>query len=201
MDIRDSNGPGVRKSSTLSAVAQAAELPIWVRRAAVILAAVLVAVVAFILISGGDDNSGSGSKNVVSADAAKVQELAAEQGHPIYWAGPAGAQPIEWTDLPDGRVYVRYLTGGAEIGDPRPQFLTVGTYPVGNGVAALRKADKVPGSRTFSVGGGGIALVNRNGPTSVYLAYPGSKYQIEVFDPVPGRALKLVTSGEIRPVH
>jgi hypothetical protein len=201
MDIRDSKRSRGAKSSTLPAVAQAGESQIWVRRAAVILAAVLVAVVAFILISRGDDNSGSGSKNVVSADAAKVRELAAEQDHPIYWAGPAGAHTVEWTDLPDGRVYLRYLTGGAEIGDPRPQFLTVGTYPVGNGVAALRKADKIPGSRTFSVGGGGIALVNRNGPTSVYLAYPGSKYQIEVFDPDPQRALELVTSEEIRPVH
>ena len=41
---------------------------------------------------------------------------------------------------------------------------------------------------------------NRKTPTSVYVAYPGSKVQIEVFDPDPARALRLVTSGHIQPV-
>ena len=34
----------------------------------------------------------------------------------------------------------------------------------------------------------------------VYLAYAESDLQIEVYDPVPGRALRLVRSGAIRPV-
>ena len=63
----------------------------------------------------------------------------------------------------------------------------------------MKKAAKAPGARTFKVKGGGTALVNENTPTSVYLAYPGSEYQIEVFDPDPARALKLVTSGQIQP--
>jgi hypothetical protein len=170
-----------------------------VRRAAVVVAAALVAVIAYVLISGGNDK-GSG-KQVVAADAAGVRKLAGEQSHTPYWAGPAGAETFEWTDLPDGRIYVRYLTGGAQVGDPRARFLTVGTYPVGNGLTALQKAAKEPGSRTLKVKGRGLALVNRKTPTSVYLAYPGSKDQIEVFDPDPARALKLVTSGQIQPIH
>jgi hypothetical protein len=180
-------------------VPEAPSSNIWVRRAAAIVAAALVAVIAYVLISGGDDNNGS-EKHVVAADAAEVQKLAGEQSHTPYWAGPGGAETFEWTDLPDGRIYVRYLTGGAEVGDPRARFLTVGTYPVGNGVAAVRKAAKQPGSRTLKVKGGGTALVNKNTPTSVYLAYPGSKDQIEVFDPDPAKALELVTSGKIQPV-
>jgi hypothetical protein len=158
-----------------------------------------VAVIAYILISRGDDN-GSGSKEVVGGDAAKIQELAGASGHPVYWAGPTGAQTFEWTVLPDGRTYVRYLTRGAKVEDPRPLFLTVASYPVGNGVAAIHKAAKSPGARTFNVKGGGTALVNGKTPSSVYLAYRGSKYQIEVFDPNPARARKLVTSGKIQPV-
>lgn len=71
---------------------------------------------------------------------------------------------------------------------------------MGDGLAALKKAAKRPGARTFKVQGGGTALVNENTPTSVYLAYGASKYQIEVFDPDPARALKLVTSGKIQPI-
>jgi hypothetical protein len=186
-----------RASSTLAPL-EATRTDLRVRRAAVVVAAVLVGVIAYILINGGNDN-GSG-KHVVATDVAGVQKLASEQNHTPYWAGPGGAQTFEWTDLPDGRIYVRYLTGGAQAGDPRARFLTVGTYPVGNGLAALHKAAKEPGSRTLKVKGGGWALVNRHTPTSVYLAYPGSKDQIEVFDPDPARALKLVTSGRIQPV-
>jgi hypothetical protein len=176
----------------------ASQSQMWIRRGAVAAAALLVAVIAYILISGGDNNDSG--KEVVGGDAAKIQELAADEGHPVYWAGPTGAQTFEWTSLPDGKVYVRYLTGGAQLQDPRPRFLTVGTYPVGNGVAAIKNAAKGPDYLTFNVKGGGIGLINKKGAQSVYLAYPGSKYQIEVFDPNPARARQLVTSGKIQPV-
>jgi hypothetical protein len=169
------------------------------RRGAVLVAAVIVAVVAYALIRGKDDNDKSG-KQVLATNAAGVQKLASDQSETPYWAGPGGAQTFEWTSTSDGRIYVRYLTGGAKAGDPRARFLTVGTYPVGDGIATLRKAARQPGARTLNVKGGGLALVNRKTPTSVYVAYPGSKVQIEVFDPDPARALRLVTSGHIQPV-
>jgi hypothetical protein len=179
---------------------QEASSTLWVRRGAVIAAAVLVAVLAYILLRGGDDDGSK--KNVVAADAAEVQKLAAEQEHTPYWAGPGGAQTFEWTDTSDGRVFVRYLTGGAQINDQRPNFLTVGTYPVpgGDGLAAVKQAAKQPGAKTFRVKGGALGLVNEKKPTSVYLAYPGSPDQIEVYDPDPAEALKLVTSGQIQPI-
>jgi hypothetical protein len=38
-------------------------------------------------------------------------------------------------------------------------------------------------------------------PTSVYLAWPGSRYEVEVFDPSPKHALDLVLSGAIVPIR
>ena len=172
---------------------------VWIRRGAVIAAALVVAIVAFILISGGDDD-GSGNGEAIEADAAKIQELAADTGHPVYWAGPTGADKFEWTEAADGKIYIRYLTGNAEAGDPRPLFLTVATYPVGNGKAAIAKAAKTPGNRTVDVPGGGTALISEGGSTSTYVAYPDSPYQIEVFDPDPARATDIVKSGRIQPV-
>lgn len=186
------------QTSTLRAEAQLTRSNIWVRWAAVFAAVVLVAAIAYLLIRGGD---GSASGKPEAVDAARLSDLAGDTGHPVYWAGPRHSRSYEWTELADDRIYVRYLTGGASAGDPRRRFLTIGTYPVGNGRAALHKADRNPGSRTLKVDGGGVALVNRNKPTSVYLAYSGSPYEIEVFDPNPETALRLVTSGKIQPLH
>ena len=49
--------------------------------------------------------------------------------------------------------------------------------------------------------GGGLAFVDRKHPTSVYIAYPSSNLEIEVYDPSAGRARHLVTSGQIAPVR
>jgi hypothetical protein len=170
-----------------------------VRRGAVIAAALVVAVVAFILISGGDDDN-SGSGQPIGADAEKIQELAADVGHPVYWAGPTGADQFEWTESADGKVYIRYLTDNADPGDPRPLYLTIATYPVGGGVQAVRKAGQIEGNHTIKLPGGATGLVSDDPSTSVYLAYPGSPYQIEVFNPDPAKALSLVKSGRIQPV-
>jgi hypothetical protein len=48
---------------------------------------------------------------------------------------------------------------------------------------------------------GGLALVDADRPSSVYLAYEGQPYQVEVYDPSPDRALELVTSGAVQPVR
>ena len=50
------------------------------------------------------------------------------------------------------------------------------------------------------VTGGGIAFYSKSAPTSVYVAYPGSNVQIEVYDPSAAQAAQLVTSGKIVPV-
>ena len=50
-------------------------------------------------------------------------------GHDVYGvAAPAGTRP-EVTRSSTGEVWVRYLGGDAKLGDPRADYLTVGTYP------------------------------------------------------------------------
>jgi hypothetical protein len=185
-------------SSAPQAVEAGSDSQIWVRRGAVVLAALLVAAIAFFVIKGlGGGSSSSGKPQAV--DASKLSDLAGGAGHPVYWAGPRSSDVYEWTELSDGRAYIRYLTPGVQAGDPRPRFLTIGTYPVGNGPRAIRKADRYPGNRTIKIAGGGTALVNSNS-RSIYLAYPASPYQIEIFDPDQSTALRLVTTGKIQPV-
>ena len=79
-------------------------------------------------------------------------------------------------------------------------YTTVGSYPLRDPVAAVKRIATQTRRRAFSVTHGGIAVVNGSHPTSVYIGFPGSKYQVEVFDPSATRARQLVSSGLVAPV-
>jgi len=166
------------------------------------IAVVAVVAVAVALIAGGsDDDSSSASSeaaSIVSLD--ELREASGSADNPIYWAGPQDGAELELSHSEGGRTYVRYLTDGARAGDPSNEFLTVGTYPFPDAAAALRKLSKEPGGILASAPGGGVVYFNRERPENVYLAFPGSSLQVEVFDPNAKRALGLVASGLIVPI-
>jgi hypothetical protein len=72
---------------------------------------------------------------------------------------------------------------------------------VANATGVLKGLAKQSGEKTLSVPGGGIAVYGASTPTNVYVAYPGSNLQIEVYDPSAERAQQLVTSGQVVAVH
>jgi hypothetical protein len=151
------------------------------------------------LVDDGDDSSGGpGAAEIVSADS--LPDAVAGAGTPVYWAGEQSGTELELSRPEAGRTYVRYLTGGAEAGDPRANFLTVGTYVHADSVAALRRQGQQPGGVIATAPGKAVVYFNRDQPHSVYLAYPGVDVEIEVFDPNFTRALQLVNSGQIVPV-
>jgi hypothetical protein len=174
--------------------------------AVIAVAAVAAFLVWFFAIRDTDDNGGSNqpAQNTVGPVAASesdISDLAAKDDQPIFWAGD---QPrttdVELTQTSDGNVYVRYLTGNAPIDTPKPSYLTVGTYPFKDAFHALRVIAKRPGAITRDVANGGLAVTNKNSPTSVYLAFQDQDFQVEVYDPDPKKALDLVTSGDVQPV-
>jgi hypothetical protein len=173
------------------------------RLGALIAGAIVVALVAWLIFhdSGGGSDESAKPGEPRAATAASLRESAAKLGSPIYWAGPQNDSELEVTESEGGeRVYVRYLTGDAEIGDPRPDFLTVGTYAFEDPVKALRRQSKQPGGELSTAPGGATVYVNSGRPQSVYLAYPGVEVEIEVYDPDPKTARDLVASGQIVPV-
>jgi hypothetical protein len=160
----------------------------------------IAAVLLMIWLVSDDDSSESapGAAEVVGVDA--LEEALRGTGTPVYWAGEQPGTEIELSRPEAGRTYIRYLTDGAEAGDPRADFLTVGTYVRADPVAALRHQGKEPGGVLGTAPGQAVVYFSRNDPKSVYLAYPGVDVQIEVFDPSFTRALQLVNSGQIVPV-
>jgi hypothetical protein len=128
---------------------------------------------------------------------AQLQAHARALGHPIYWAGPQRGRTYELSETSNGNVFVRYLPRGVKPGSSRP-YLTVATYPFAAAFAALEQT--VKGAAPIKLAHGGIGIVDAADAKSIHIAFPRSDYEIEVFDPSPRAARRLVASGAVAPV-
>jgi hypothetical protein len=175
-----------------------------VRVGAVVAVALLIGFVVWLLVRG-DNGSGTGSTGTafgpVAATQGDLRSRSIDEGHPIYWAGPKSDTTYELTRTSNGRIFIRYLPTGVPVGVDKADYTIVGTYPVPNATGVLEGLAKKSGEHKLSVPGGGIAVYSTAQPTNVYVAYPGSNLQIEVFDPSADRARRIVTSGQVAPVH
>jgi hypothetical protein len=170
----------------------------------VVLAIAAVALLVWLLAirsDGGEPAAvvqpGGGPAGATQAD---LVSLSQELRQPIYWAGTMPGTRLEITESSNTSTYLRYLTEDAPIGDPSPDFLTVGTYPTLDAYGSLRSYATRENADTTRIANGGLAMIVPGSPTSVYFAYPNEDVQIEVYDPKPRRALGLVKSGVVRPV-
>ena len=170
-----------------------------VRIGAIIAAAVAVFLVVWLVLSSREGSSGRAVPTAASV--AELREIAGKTDHSVYWAGARPGYTYEVTRTDSGSVYVRYLPQGTNIGDPRPRFLTVATYPQRNGFGAVTESAKERGSVKRELQDGGLAIHNRRRPTSAFFSYPHARYQVEVYDPTPGRALTLVSSERVVPLR
>jgi hypothetical protein len=163
----------------------------------------MLVLIALVLAAQGGDGGDKAQAIDTSPHFVEVADLAALEAslaHPLYWAGERQGDKLEITQEASGNLYLRYLPPGTGAGDPSAGFLTIGTYPVPDAVGALRRTAAKSGATLQQAVGGAAVLANPSSQGSVYLAYPGSDLQIEVYDPAPGRALELIRSGAIRPV-
>ena len=156
--------------------------------------------VGWMVMNRSDDAPPARGSGASAASESELKAFAKSVSHPIYWAGPKDGYTYELTQTTNGLVYVRYLPEGTDVGDPRSQFLTVGTYPRAGAFAELQRAAKAKGAVSLKVGEDGLAVFSQSRPTSVYLGYPDAKYQVEVFHPSPDEARRLALSGAIVPV-
>ena len=64
----------------------------------------------------------------------------------------------------------------------------------------LERASQRPGATTAQAPNGGFVVTNQKTATSVYVAYPDSDVEIEIYDPSPQRAMAIATSGTLTPL-
>lgn len=177
-----------------------------VRLGAVIALAIAAGLVAWLVFR--DNGSSSTSRTTPTTTAGTAKPLAVSEkgmrtiaglGVPIYWAGARSGSTYEMTKTTDDRVLIRYLPAGTKVG-ASGTFLTVGTYPMKNAFTITSGLARGSGAVAIPIGHGAVAFYSKKTPTNVYVAYPGSNYQIEVYDPTTRAAQQLVFSGQIVPV-
>lgn len=144
--------------------------------------------------STGDHSTSQGPVAMTQSElAAKSTAL----GAPIYWAGPVEGNTYEFIRTAQGFLYVRYLPPGALPGTRGGAFRIVATYPLARAFSVLKeRAD----GKIVSGPDGSIIVVKANDPKEVVLAFPNVDYEVEIYDPSPGKALAVAQSGMIRPV-
>lgn len=170
-----------------------------------VLALLVVAVVVFtavLLLRGhGTDQTALPSVGTpASVSESQLKALAAQSDQPIYWAGPKQGA-YELTRTTDGRVYVRYLSSADQVGDRTPSHLTIGTYPTKQAFTTIKRAATRAGGVSVKIENGGLLVFNDSTPKSVYFSYPKSSYEVEVYDPSPFQARKLVLGGSIEQIR
>lgn len=140
----------------------------------------------------------SGEARIVAED--ELSGLPAEVDHEVFWAGSLSGTELEFSADDAGNVHLRYLTDGADAGDPSQSFLNIGSYPFDGAYEATRKLANSPGVVKVTEHGG-VGFYDPSNPYSVIIDwddYPD--LQVEVYDPVKNRALEVVRSGDIVPV-
>jgi hypothetical protein len=172
-----------------------------IRLGAVIAMAVAAALVLWLVLKDdGNDNKAATSSGAVAASPQELRAVPDSVNHPVYWAGRRAGYTYELSKTARG-VYVRYLPQGVAVGDPKPRYLTIASYPYKNAYATLNKAAGKKGALSKRLPGGGVAVTSTTQPKSVYVAFPSADLQVEVYDPSAQRARKLAFSGRIVPVR
>jgi hypothetical protein len=139
------------------------------------------------------------ASGITAASVAALNALPAHLGHPVYWEGAKPGVKYELTLTTTGAVFVRYLPSSARL-RANVRYPFVASLPVANAFAATSRVAARSTSVRVPVPGGGVALYGRSLPTNVYVAFPGSNYQVELFDPSPARARAVVSAGLVRPL-
>ena len=161
-----------------------------------------IVVVLFVVLKNNDDGNSepAATNGAEGVSVSQLRSVASSVDHPVYWAGARPGKRYELTITDQGNIFVRYLDPDTPVGSRSVASLTIGTYPVADAYAATKNVADQPGSKTGETPDGGFVVTNSNNPNSVYIAYPGSDHQIEVYDPDPKTAFSLAESGAVVPI-
>jgi hypothetical protein len=127
-----------------------------------------------------------------------LKQKVATLSSPVYWIGSQSGVTYEYTRNPNGNVYLRYLPKGVAVG-ASGTYPTIGTYPMAKAFATTKSAGGQAGATRVPLAGA-QAFYTKAKPTSVYVAFTGSNYQIEVFNPVAAQAVAAVKARLLKPV-
>lgn len=111
-----------------------------------------------------------------------------------YWAGPMAGALYTFNHLDSGQNFVRYLPNGKGLADVQQTYRIVATYQDPKAYQTMQAAGKLATGVSITNPDGSLVYYAKATPTHVYLAYKTLAFQIEIFDPTPGAALKIATT-------
>jgi len=134
----------------------------------------------------------------VALTEAQLREVIAKNKLTAYWSGPETNALYSLIANANGQVFVRYLTNGQGLSDTSAKYRVIASYPQANAYSVTQAAGNQANAISFINADGAQVFYSKSYSTNVYLAFPESQYEIEIFDPGSGVALGLATnSGKI----
>lgn len=115
----------------------------------------------------------------------------------VYWIGPSAGAKYTFNRVSEGQSFIRYLPGGTGLADTAENYRIIATYEDSTAYETMQKAAKLESGVSTTNPDGSIVFYQKASPLHVYLAFKNLGYQIEIFDPTPGEALKLATTPGI----
>jgi hypothetical protein len=134
----------------------------------------------------------------LSMSAVDLKAFARTVKTPFYWVGPRAGYKYEFTRATTGYLYLRYLPVGAANGNKDDKYTVITTYPYPDALNALKRGAKGSG---FGGPGNRFIWVDPTDTNSVYVAFPGVNYEIEVYDPSAPIAAATAGSRKLKPVR
>lgn len=112
-----------------------------------------------------------------------------------YWAGPQEGALYSLVSNSNGQVFVRYLPNGKGLEDTAASYRVIATYPQSDAYAVTQAAGNQANAISFVNADGAQVFYSKNYNANVYVAFPDSPFEIEIFDPGEGVALGLATTA------
>jgi len=134
----------------------------------------------------------------VALTEAQLREVVAKNKLTAYWSGPETNALYSLIANSNGQVFVRYLNDGQGLSDTAPKYRVIASYPQVNAYSVTQAAGNQANAISFINADGAQVFYSKSYASNVYLAYPESAFEVEIFDPGNGVALGLATtSGKI----
>jgi len=118
-------------------------------------------------------------------------------GSSVFWIGASAGDKYAYNSLGKDQNFIRYLPGGNGVADTAENYRIIGTYADPNAYKTLQQAAASNTGISSVNPDSSIVFYSKATPLHVYLAFKDLPYQIEIFDPKPGVALKLATTPGI----
>ena len=126
----------------------------------------------------------------VALTASQLQDLVRSQGLTAYWSGAEAGARYALNAPTDSQVYIRYLPGGNGLIDSQANYRVIGTYLTKNAFLNVQSSGKLSNSVGFTNVEGNSVFYSLSRPLNIYLGMRDSGVEIEIYDPIAGKALQ-----------